>query len=146
MSIISGLPIKQKNRRKVLRRELYAEGFHCKGLRTCPLAYFEAQRPKGVWGIRPPMSLRLSNCESRAFVAGVELLPANIPPVVSTKSPANNNLLYISETTLRGGFFVLYQVVRIDLPRFPELLIGNKWEPIAHLTEQGFLSKFSPNL
>ena len=71
---------------------------------------------------------------------------ANIPPVVSTKSPANNNLLYISETTLRGGFFVLYQVVRIDLPRFPELLIGNKWEQIAHLTEQGFLSKFSPNL
>ena len=43
-------------------------------------------------------------------------------------------------------FFVLYQVVRIDLPRFPELLIGNKCEPIAHLTEQGFLSKFSPNL
>ena len=71
---------------------------------------------------------------------------ANIPPVVSTKSPANNNLLYISETTLRGGFFVLYQVVRIDLPRFPEYLIGNKWEPITHLTEQGFLSKFSPNL
>ena len=71
---------------------------------------------------------------------------ANIPPVVSTKSPANNNLLYISETTLRGGFFVLYQVVRIDLPRFPEHLIGNKWKPIAHLTEQGFLSKFSPNL
>ena len=56
---------------------------------------------------------------------------ANIPPVVSTKSPANNNLLYISETTLRGGFFVLYQVVRIDLPRFPEHLIGNKWEQIA---------------
>ena len=39
MSIVSSFSHKQKNRRKVLRRELYAEGFRCKGLRTCRLTY-----------------------------------------------------------------------------------------------------------